>query len=433
MISKSTIEFLLRKSINKLKEYPNFPTNGLIAGGSISNLMWEYVSGNKAVINDIDVFIFKGVVNRNESDISNYIVIDDKTSYKLSYKSTKNKYDEYSGIRTIPKTKDFYYIEDSKNIDIYNYIYYKSNRVDYNIIIESFDINCTQIGYIIEEDKFIYTDDFINFLNNGNLLLTNVMTPAHSAMRIIKKKYELNAYLDENEIKLCQYTLHYNVYGINKRFFTTKYYLLYEKYKDDLDKYFSIETTTRSTYGWIDNWKDGNISDLFYNLIPNIDIVDNELFPKIQPTSTEKLMFYYRKVKNKIVWNKLSEIYNRIDYIDIDYTDNDIELLQKTIETIPLSINNLKDLKLSEQLKIVKKLFDYFKDNLETAFSILEDKPISTNFDDDDLLLLEISVRKNDSNNLNKVSLFKNYNKSSENLQNTLVKRTEDQNSIFNI
>lgn len=412
MISKSNIEFLLRKSINKLKEYPNFPTNGLIAGGSISNLMWEYVSGNKAIINDIDVFIFKGVVDRSENDISNYITVDNN-SIKLFYRSTKSQYDEYSGIRSIPKTKDFYYIEECKNIDIYNYIHYCSNRSDYNLIIESFDINCTQVGYIIEDDKFIYTEDFINFLNHGNLLITNVMTPAHTAIRIVKKKYELNTFLDDNELRLCQYTLYQNVYGITKRFFTTKYYLVYEKYKNDLNKYFTINKQDIPHHLIRDY--DLNISDIIYNLSPNEDIIDNELFPKMQPTSTEKLMFYYRNVKNRMVWDRVSEIYNRTDYIDIDYTEEDIKLLQNLIETIPLSINNLKNLKLSEQLKIVKKLFEYFKDNLETAFSILEDKPISTNFDDDDLLLLEISVRKNDSNNLQKVSLFKDYLKLNKN------------------
>ena len=51
------IKKIAEQALERLKQYDNFPESGIIAGGSISNIMWEIVSGNKAVINDIDVFI----------------------------------------------------------------------------------------------------------------------------------------------------------------------------------------------------------------------------------------------------------------------------------------------------------------------------------------------------------------------------------------
>jgi hypothetical protein len=36
----------------------------------------------------------------------------------------------------------------------FNYVKYSSNVTDPGIIIKSFDINCTPIGYSIDEDKF---------------------------------------------------------------------------------------------------------------------------------------------------------------------------------------------------------------------------------------------------------------------------------------
>ena len=60
------IEKLCRNALDFLKSnYPNFPKSGFIAGGSLANLIWEQVSGNIAKINDIDVFIFDKVVDRN--------------------------------------------------------------------------------------------------------------------------------------------------------------------------------------------------------------------------------------------------------------------------------------------------------------------------------------------------------------------------------
>jgi hypothetical protein len=47
------IELLGRNAINKIKETWELP--GFLAGGSISNLIWEEISGNKSIINDIDI------------------------------------------------------------------------------------------------------------------------------------------------------------------------------------------------------------------------------------------------------------------------------------------------------------------------------------------------------------------------------------------
>jgi hypothetical protein len=51
------IEKLARKAINILKSDFELPNRGFLAGGSIANIIWELVSGNKAIVNDIDIFI----------------------------------------------------------------------------------------------------------------------------------------------------------------------------------------------------------------------------------------------------------------------------------------------------------------------------------------------------------------------------------------
>lgn len=51
------VENLVRKAVAELKSQWDLPASGFIAGGSIANLVWEYHSGNKAKINDIDVFV----------------------------------------------------------------------------------------------------------------------------------------------------------------------------------------------------------------------------------------------------------------------------------------------------------------------------------------------------------------------------------------
>ena len=53
------IEILCRKAIEIIKDNWGIPERGFIAGGSIANIIWELVSGKKAIVNDIDVFLFR--------------------------------------------------------------------------------------------------------------------------------------------------------------------------------------------------------------------------------------------------------------------------------------------------------------------------------------------------------------------------------------
>ena len=67
------IEQLAKNAIDRIKTTWGLPKSGFIAGGSIGNLIWEEVSGNKAVINDIDIFLFDGILtNYNEDKIYVY-------------------------------------------------------------------------------------------------------------------------------------------------------------------------------------------------------------------------------------------------------------------------------------------------------------------------------------------------------------------------
>jgi len=57
------INKISRKALTILKLKYKIPERGFIAGGALANLMWELVSGNKAIINDIDVFIMTDLID----------------------------------------------------------------------------------------------------------------------------------------------------------------------------------------------------------------------------------------------------------------------------------------------------------------------------------------------------------------------------------
>ena len=102
-------------------------------------------------------------------------------------------------------------------------------------------------------------------------------------------------------------------------------------------------------------------------------------------------------------WMKLHHIFDHemgLDtYLDCEPSEDDILFLSRLIEKAPNSIKNLRGFPLSKQLKI-KDLFEKFKDDPMIAISILENHSIDQiNLEDEmDLVLLELSVRKESSN-----------------------------------
>jgi hypothetical protein len=223
------IKDLARKAVDIIKNEWGLPQRGLLAGGSIGNIIWELVSGNKAVVNDIDIFLLIKRLN---------LLM--KLVY-FQYKEEQVKYvEDYIGMATITETKDFYKITEASKDGIFNNILYQANIDDPLLVIKSFDINSTRVGYLIEEDKFYWTEDFENFLKTGSLEVVNLRTPCHSTIRLAKKADELKCSVDEIEFKILQHSVKYSFSDIIKTRFQERYKEMFDKYSEFLSKYFFI-------------------------------------------------------------------------------------------------------------------------------------------------------------------------------------------------
>lgn len=392
------IENLGRKAIEIINQTWGLPKSGFVAGGAVANIVWELVSGNKAVVNDVDIFHFNGVIEHINNDRS-------KTLF--NYKEVENKYyEDYTGMCFRSVTKDFYTITESTKDGIFNNVKYNANKPDTDLILRSFDINSTKIGYSIEEDRIYWTKEFEDFLQSGELKVCNLMTPSHTALRLLKKKNELSAKLDEFELKLIQYALDFRFNDIIKIRFKDRYYDMYLSLESEVSKYFNIERDLESEQYVKEHHKE--IVNL-YKLIPNlerndftesleIDIFDDKNIKRIYNSIT--FLFYMRNIygneKLKDIWSKLDYFFNDVDYIDKEVCQEDIELLIRFTQNAPNSIENLKGLKLSEQIDLIKKFFDKYQDDPLVAISILENRKVDKNIelDDDTALILELSVRK---------------------------------------
>ncbi len=377
------IDLLVRNSIEKISDKWGLPKKGFITGGSISNLVWEEVSGNKAVVNDVDVFILEYIDNEYELN---------KSKYLYSFKGDeKIFYENYNGaINFNTKTKKYYSILDSKHDDIFNYVSYKSNTDDPMAVLDSFDINAVCVGYSIDLDKVFYTKEFEEFLKTGELKVTTLRTPSHTAIRIVKKSIELNAILNDFELKLIQHSIKSNMLSYKVRF-KDRYFELFKKYMDKLSEYFYIEKD-------IECMQSLNLNESLWKLLSNKENVFNDINLNLINDS-DTYLFYMRNIHNNEslieVWSKLRYLFYGIEYIDTIPSEEDINLLSNIINVVPGIINNIIGMRLSEQLKLISNLFNAFEDK-HIALRILERNKLDVNtiFDEETKLLLELSVRK---------------------------------------
>lgn len=412
------IEILARKAVDILKSKWGLPKKGFLAGGSLANMIWEIHSGNPAVVNDIDIFLFNGTLESQEE------ISKEDSLYRFKEEDVRF-YEEYTGMCWNSYTKDFYIITSSEKKGIFNEIGYKASTDSQHIILKSFDINATRVGYSIEEDKFYWTPEFEDFLKTGELKISNIQTPSHTAIRIAKKSKELNAKLDEFEFKLISYCLSRQFSDLNKLRFKERYFELYNQNKEILEPYFTIGRDTEiETFLRIQKAVETELymlttTDHFLPIkkkdSEDFDLLSifeqNNIFGDInlQNIHTSKdFLFYMRNIHNtdlEAIWSKVYFFYTDCGYIDIEVSKEDLSLLSRLGNFAPRSIENLKGMKISKQLSLVKKLLDIYKEDPIIAISILE-KGNSDLYDDLDnecnQLLLELSVRKeivNDTRN----------------------------------
>lgn len=403
------IDSLGRAAIDRIKSEWGLPIHGFVAGGAIANIVWEMVSGNKAVVNDIDIFVFDGIEK----------VLDTQKKSLFNYQEKETKYyEDYGGMNFNNYTKDFYSIVESERDEMFNTIRYKSNTSDPSLIINSFDINATRIGYDIDNDKLYWTPEFEDFLKTGELKVTNLMTPSHTSVRIAKKSKELKAKLDEFEFKLLQYSTTYKFIDRIKLRFRERYLEMCREHKDILSKYFQMSRDLEAEEYVLSKFGEkvelyylvsriekevkevslsGDFEKIVYNSVPVI-FEDNNLNRIFKSTD---FLFYMRNIYNasdelKNLWSKLYYFFDNVHYIDRMVSKEDLNLLERFGKYAPGSIENLRGLKMSEQIEVIKKFLDKFKDDPIIAISILENHKVNKDMvlDEQTSLILELSVRK---------------------------------------
>jgi hypothetical protein len=376
------LELLSKEALREIKSKWNLPERGFLTGGSLANLIWEKISGKEAIINDLDIFMIES---------------DDNFSFNDFIINSKERiiFEDYSGISMNIYDKCRYAIKEVTRDGIFNFIKYSSNIKDPQIIIDSFDINCCQVGYQIETDKFYWTKEFVEFLETGQLKLTTLSTPAHSAIRLAKKSIELGVCLPSSELQIIQIVLSGTTPSdLDRVRFKSKYVELFKKYENLLSDKFILER---------DSLHDERIKEYYGH--------ESELF-LLKPTEkynvffiglSVEMLYFFRNIWNNSnlekIWKKIWLLWDRNleNYLDVELKDEEVNMLAGIIQHAPNAIKNLKGFTVSKQIEIINNLFQKCKDNPIVAVSIMEESKNLGEIDLDNELeidMLKVSVRR---------------------------------------
>lgn len=227
--------------LDRLSKLQKLPKSGFLSGGAVANTILSIVDSKEYPINDLDIFIVEDDMGDTISNTP--IRTDDEITFQ----------DRYENIITSPDLQNSYKIKSTSLDGLINYVYVHfrrpiSNENDYMRILKSFDINCCKVGIDLSNGNMIIDQDFIDFLNTRQLECTTPVTPAHSVLRLVKKRDELNAYLDkESSFKFLSQFYHFNenvfLCKLNiSFFFGQKYKDLYFKYQSEISEYFQLKT-----------------------------------------------------------------------------------------------------------------------------------------------------------------------------------------------
>jgi hypothetical protein len=385
---------IFRQALDQIKSKWDLPTTGFLAGGSISNVVWNIVSGKNAPVNDLDIYHLKEVkknFTNNELKEKQHFIRNEKWVFE-----------DYTGLNIGYQQKGYYTIEKVSIDGIYNNIEYVATTDDRSLVLDSFDINACQLGYDIDKDEFIYTNEFISFLESGNLSLSNLSSPPHSAMRLVKKKYELEANLPDVELDMIASIIGTTRFIDSTKFrFKERYAKMFKKYESDLSSRFKL-VREKDLESYLQN--NLGVFDQIWSLESKSKPINFDFGQIAGAFLSKDFLYYVRNIHNNIelekVWFKLHPIIDSSlpfkEYFDIEPMSNDVRRLGKLVNHAPNCSKNFRGMSLSKQLYTFDKILSKFPKDPLVAIKVLENYDIK-NYDLDDemeVLLMELSIRK---------------------------------------
>lgn len=161
-------------------------TEGFIAGQAVASAISElYHDGKGVAYNDVDAFLLSNAFNRKDNQL--LTTLDFETlRIGLAYK------------HLTPMVCTVYEVCGTQRDGMLNEVLC-SPQVSFEgapymaamLFLQSFDLNCVQVGVRLSDQQLVWTPAFETFMATREMLVMNIKTPMHTAIRWFRKKQEL--------------------------------------------------------------------------------------------------------------------------------------------------------------------------------------------------------------------------------------------------
>lgn len=368
---KSYLESLLTPE--QKGAFDNIKYPAVIAGGAVANFIYNKVNNGQAPINDIDIFIFQ---KKSESEVS-----------KNLDGAVVDYVDEIGSDNTFK-------IDRTERDGLINYIYVHADYLDSienltKTLINDFDINATKAGVMLKamddfpsflnEDKYSFLDkkeelyvneEFLDFLKSKELRTFKTKTPIKTMMRLLKKKKEFNAFLNEKHLEAV-----FQLSRGRRTKITDENYLKFKEEIEILKPYFRFFKMTGGIYkSWAVKeylklhrsekliMKDKNLKKYL------VTIFDWQLSGKKSYAKYEKIRPFYHTLKSYITKN-LEEVVKQ------DFNPKDLIYLEKILRKIQVTSKYFRSFNLRDSLSKAKTLNRYLDIEQEICLAFLGHLP----------------------------------------------------------
>lgn len=184
--------------IDHLRELGSLPAEGYLAGQAVSSSLFDLFADDGeglAIYNDLDVFYPATVADREEAKETN------RTLDTVGFQDCRINQD-YANLRfSVTRSYDVVrsYREGLVNKVAFDSLSGIGHDSQLQTLLNGFDLNCTQIGVDLATGQLEWTPAFAEFVRTRQLLISNVQTPHHTALRWFKKRHELPGIYGDNE------------------------------------------------------------------------------------------------------------------------------------------------------------------------------------------------------------------------------------------
>lgn len=160
-------------------------TEIFVAGQAVASALSElYGDGRCVAYNDVDAFVMDDNAVRTRQILTTLDF--EQTRFGLEYGRLTTELISVYDVRRTYRHELLNEVVCRPSVDFARFPAQTARA-----FLESFDLNCVQVGVRLSDQALVWTPAFEDFLRTRQMLVMNVKTPVHTAIRWFKKKTEL--------------------------------------------------------------------------------------------------------------------------------------------------------------------------------------------------------------------------------------------------